>query len=201
MTFETGNTSYKLSFSFIAFAVLMMLICDEEIVLLSLCSSVVHESGHLFFIYFVGDKPKTVELTLFGMRIDRAERSEISYSNEALIASGGIIFNLIFALICYIIYRVSGTQMFIMLTVVNIIILLVNSVPVSILDFGRVLKCLFLMYYDGDKSEIILNHISYVCVGLFSIITVFYCKFVSVNFSLIAVTLYIIAITVIKKWS
>lgn len=201
MTFETGSTSYKLSFSFIAFAVLMMLICDDEIVFLSLGSSVVHESGHLFFIFLVGDKPKTVELTLFGMRIDRAECSEFSYIKEALIASGGIIFNLIFALSCYIIYQVSKSEIFIMLTVVNVIILLINSVPVSVLDFGRVLKCIFLLHFENEKCERILGYISYIFVGFFSVFTIFYCVFIGVNFSLIAVTLYIFSITVIKKWS
>lgn len=201
MTIETGRTSYKLSFSFIAFTVLMMLLLDEKIVFLSLCSSIVHECGHLFFIFAVGDKPKTVELTLFGMRIDRKESANLSYKKEALIASGGIIFNLIFALCCYIIYCVVGKEIFIMLTVVNIVIMLINSIPVHVLDFGRVLRYILLLHFDSEKCEKILIWLSYIFVGIVSAITVLYCIFINMNFSLIAVTLYIISITVIKKWS
>ncbi len=201
MTFESGGTSYKLSFSFIAFAIIMMLTCDEKIVFISLCSSVVHECGHLFFIFAFGDKPKAVELTLFGMRIDRTETAVFSYKKEALIAVGGILFNLIFAVSCYIIYIIIKSEIFLMLAVVNVIILLINSVPVSVLDFGRVLKCILHMFFESEKSEKILNYISYLFVFIFSLFTILYCVFIGVNFSLIAVTIYVISITVIKKWS
>ncbi len=201
MRFETADTSFRISFSFIAFVVLMMLLCDEKIVFISLCSSVFHETGHMLFIYFVGDKPKAVELTLFGMRIDRTDHSIFSYKKEALIAAGGIIFNLIFALCCYIIFLTTKNKILFILAVVNIVIASINSVPVRILDAGRIIRCLLLSRFDNEKSETIVDYISYISVILLSAVTLIYCIFVNINFSLIAVTIYILSITLIKKWS
>lgn len=201
MIIEIGKTSFNLKFSFVALIVTMMLVCDEKIVLVSLISSLVHESGHLLFMYLTGVVPKCVEFSLFGMRIDRNVSSNLSYKNEFLIATGGIIFNLIFSALCYIIYIINENMLFLLITAVNIMIVIINSFPVGVLDFGRALRYILLMYFDGKKSEKLLNIISYVFVIIFSLITAVYCIIIGFNISLITLTAYLIFITIIKKWS
>lgn len=201
MIFEVGKTNFKLGFSFVALVVLMLILCDEKIIFLSLCSSLIHESGHLFFIYAVGDKPQNVELTLFGMRIDRSQQYKLSYGKEALISLGGIIFNLIFALICYIIYAMYDNEVFFMLLSVNLVIIFINSLPVKVLDSARALKCILLIYFVEEKCERISDILSYLFVIIFTASVLFYTVFFDVNISLIAVTLYLFTITIIKKWS
>ena len=65
--------------------------------ILILCYGI-HEAGHLFFAYVTGAKIKNFKASLLRLNI-KYDCSEISYMKEALVCGGGIIFNLLFALI------------------------------------------------------------------------------------------------------
>ena len=198
MIFRFGNISIKLSFSFVALIVTMTLVCDEKIVFCSVLSSFIHECGHLFFMYFSDDKPSTIEFTLFGMRISKGESCSVSYKSEMLTALGGIIFNCVFSLIFFIAYKLSGRHELIIISIVNAAVAAVNAFPVSSLDSGRAVRC-FLKYKEADEACLTL--ISYMFTVVFVSASVIYTALFSVNISLIAVNLYLIFITVIKKWS
>ncbi len=201
MIFHIGKTNLRISFSFIALIVLMILLCEESIVLYSLISSIIHECGHLFFMYFTGDIPLRVDLTLFGMRIDKCNNVHISYKNEFLIALGGIIFNSAVALFCLIVYYKFRSPHLIYVSVINFVIAAVNMFPVSVLDFGRAVRFALLLSCEKEKGEKIADVISLSFVIIFVLFSVFYFIFVKINISLLAVNLYLIFITIIKKWS
>lgn len=201
MILQAGKTSIKLSFSFIALTVLMLLLREEKIILLSLLSSFIHESGHLLFMYLFGDSVKRIELSLFGMRIDKRTAVNISYKKDIAVALGGILFNLVFAVISYITYSISDSEFFLILSAINIIIAVVNSFPVSALDFGKALRCFLHLYLSEESAEIISDRISNVFILVFSSFSVLYSVFYGVNISLSAVNIYLIIITILKKRS
>ncbi len=201
MIFQIGKTRLRLSFSFVALIVLMIILCEERVVLYSLVSSLIHESGHLFIMCILGDVPKNVELTLFGMRIDRAGNIILSYKKEIFIALGGIIFNIVFALLCLALYKIYELPDFLVVSVVNLIIAAVNSFPVSVLDCGRAVKSAFFAVKSRETSEKITENISYIFIVVFAVISTIYIAFYGVNISLIAINLYLFFITIIKKWS
>ncbi len=201
MIFTLSKTNVKLSFSFVALVVLMLLLCDEIIVFLSLISSIVHESGHLFFMSILGDVPEKIELTMFGMRIDRQTTVKVSYKKDVIISLGGIIFNVIFAAVCYILYIFTDCSILLVVITVNIVIACVNSFPVSALDCARALRSLLLIYYDNSECEKITRAVSYIFVVIFFLSSTVYISFCGTNISLIILNVYLIIITVIKKWS
>ena len=84
MIFHIGKTEFKLTFSFVALLGIMVIVCEEKIVIYSLLSSVIHESGHLLFMYLFKTPPEKIELSLFGIRIDRTEKVCISYKKRFL---------------------------------------------------------------------------------------------------------------------
>lgn len=198
MIFRLGSIRIKLSFSFVALIALMMLVCDSEIVLCSFLSSVIHESGHLFFMCIMEDEPAKIEFSFFGMRISKASNFSTSYKNEIVIALGGIIFNLIAGVLFYVVHKLSGKSELLIISVVNIVVAAVNSFPVCPLDSGRALRYL-LKYKEIDES--LFNVISCIFTGLFVFLSALYIVLFGINVSLIAVNLYLIFITVIKKWS
>ena len=51
MTLIVGNTRYRVDFSFSLTVTLMVLFCHDDTVLLCLVSSMLHETGHLAFMY------------------------------------------------------------------------------------------------------------------------------------------------------
>ena len=198
MIFRFGNISIKLSFSFFALIVTMTLLCDEKIILCSVLSSLIHECGHLVFMFILDEKPSKIEFTLFGMRISKCDSCFTSYKNEILIALGGIIFNCIFGLVLFGLFRLSGKTELLIVSVVNFIIAAINSFPVSSLDLGRAIKY-FMKYKETDESYFTV--ISYFFTVLFVLSSAIYTVFYPVNISLIAIDVYLIFITVIKKWS
>lgn len=167
---------------------------------MSLFSSLIHESGHLLLMLHYGDRINYVELGIFGMRIEK-EGTALSYKKEALIAMGGIILNLICVVISVAGFLLTGKEGFMIFAVVNGFIALINMLPVKILDFGRCLISLLNEKYGEEKSSRITQMLSAVFTLIFSLVCIFYCVFIRLNFSFIAVTLYLNIITFKKKWS
>lgn len=201
MIFTVGKISFKLSFSFAALIVLMVILYEERIVIYSLVSSLIHESGHLLFMILSGEVPKAVYLTLFGMRIDRTEGVLISYRKEILISLGGIILNILFSVLFLILYSFYRHSELPVIAAVNLIIALVNALPVSALDLGRAIRYALYIKIDRESTEKCLKLISVIFIMLFSAFTAVYTVFLGINVSLIVINLYLIFITVIKKWS
>ncbi len=198
MIFRLGKTKIKLSFSFVALTVIMILVCNEEIVLCSFLASFIHECGHLFFMSVSDEKVRKIEMTLFGMRINRIDKSCISYKSEILIALGGIIFNYISAALFYVMFKLYGNSVLLIISTVNIIVAVVNSFPVSALDLGRAIR--YTLKYK-ELNESYFSIISYAFTLIFVAVSAVYTVKYGINISLIAINLYLIFITVIKKWS
>ena len=190
----------RIRFSFAAVITVMLLFSEEKIVLMSLLSSLIHESGHLLIMIYYGDRINYVELGLFGMRIEK-EGTVLSYKKEALIAMGGIILNLLFAFISVAGFLLFKKEGFILLALVNGFVALINMLPVKFLEFGRCIVSLLNEKYPEEKVSRITQLISAVFTLVFSIMCIFYCIFIRLNFSFIAVTVYLNIITFKKKWS
>ncbi len=167
---------------------------------MSLFSSLIHESGHLLLMLFYGDRINYIELGLFGMRIEK-EGAVLSYKKEGLIAMGGIILNLICAVISVAGFLFFGKESFMIFAVVNGFIAFINMLPVKTLDFGRCLICLLNERYGEEKESGITEILSAVFTVIFSLACIIYCIFIRLNFSFIAVALYLNIITFKKKWS
>ncbi len=178
----------------------MLVFSDEKIVLMSLFASLIHESGHLLLMLFFGDRINYIELGIFGMRIEK-EGTVLSYKKEALIAMGGILLNFICVLLSLTGFFLTEKEAFAAFAVVNGFVALINMLPVRILDFGRCLKCLLNEKYSEEKSDRIMMLLSAAFTVVFSTVCIIYCIFVSLNFSFIAVSLYLNIITFKKKWS
>ncbi len=201
MIFRIGRLKLKLSFSFVALTALMVILCEEKIVIYSLLSSFIHETGHLFFMWVTGDLPKIIELSFFGMRIEKAEQVCISYKKDFFVAIGGIAFNLLTVLICIALNNFLRSAYLSEFAAVNLIVASINSFPVSALDGGRALKSVFLLSNDKDVSDGYSVFFSDIFLIIFTAATVIYIIFYGINISLVAIILYLIFITIIKKWS
>ena len=201
MTLIVKDTKYKVDFTFSLTVTLMLLLCKEETVIISLLSAMLHETGHLLFMFLFHQRVHSVTFGCFGVRIDREFSSSLSYKKEALIALGGIMVNFIIAISGTIYYHLYGSVFSLKLTAVNIIIALFNMIPLDTLDMGRVLRYTLLYCTDENKCDRILNVISIVFVNLLAGICFIYSLFIGFNLSLIATTVYLYVITLFKKWS
>jgi hypothetical protein len=201
MTLIVNDTRYKIDFTFALTVTLMLLLCSEETVMISLLSSILHEAGHLILMFIFRQKVISVIFGSFGVRIERQLTESLSYKKEAIIALGGIGVNFTVAIISFIHYYLYGSDFSAKLSVVNVIIALFNMIPIDILDMGRVLRYTLLCYKDEDKCQRIIYIISVIFINLLAAGCIVYSLFFSFNISLITVTVYLYVITLFKKWS
>ena len=201
MTLIVKETRYKIDFTFALTVTLMLLLCDEDTVVISLLSSFLHEMGHLSFMYIFSQRVISVTFGAFGVRINRQYNSSLNYKKEALIASGGILVNFIVAITGILYYYLTSSIFGLKLAVVNIFIASFNMIPIDSLDMGRVLRYTLLYSMDEDKCDRMLRVISALFINLLAGICLTYTIFIGFNLSLITVTLYLYVITLFKKWS
>ncbi|MFI3141436.1 MAG: hypothetical protein R3Y27_03895 [Clostridia bacterium] len=198
MIIEINQTRYKLGFSFIAVLTLMLALSNDYIVVCSIIVSVLHECGHLFFMYIFGSYPIMVEFGAFGIRIEKQENSKLTYAQEAIISLGGVMVNFILCGIGFCYYLKIGSNLALQFALVNIFIASLNLMPVQMLDAGRFLKYMFLIKFSVDKTQMILEKISFLTVIFFGLFVLWYTLRVSLNYSLIVVFIYLLIID--RKW-
>lgn len=201
MKFEIRKTSVSFNFSFMLAVCLMLLFCDEAIVLMCLAASLLHEGGHLIFMLMFSQEILCVDFGAFGVRIEKGQGSIISYKKEALTALGGIMINFLLAFLSIMYYHLKGNNYAFAFFFVNIFLAAFNCLPVEVLDMGRALSCLLLISYDEAKVRHIADIISFVTVNLLLAFAVCFTVFIKLNFTLIFVSVYLYVITLFKKWS
>ncbi len=201
MTLIVRDTHYRVDFTFGLTVTLMLLLCREDTVILCLVSSMLHEFGHLFFMYIFHQRAESVTFGAFGIRIQRRSSCILSYNKEAVIASGGILINFLIAFFSYLYYYLQSSSFALKLMGVNIIIALFNMIPIEVLDMGRVIRYTLLSFTGENLCDRILKIVSVIFVNALAVATVCCSIFIGINISLIAVTLYLYIITLIKKWS
>lgn len=199
MQVKYRKTSVSVTFPFIATVTLMLILCEEEIVLISVFSSFFHEMGHLLFLMIFSAPPSLIIFGAFGIRIERNSDILLNFKKEALVSLGGIFANCLLAvcgLLFYTVYNsIFGAQLF----AVNVFIAAFNMLPVRLLDCGRFLECILGAAFSFEKSEKLMSVISLATVVFIVILCLLYNIFVSFNISFIAVCVYIILITTLKE--
>lgn len=129
----------------------------------------IHESGHYFFSIIVKSKCKEIRIYPFGGLTVYNEDLNISTNKELFILIGGIIFQLLFMLLCTILYK-NG---FIIQRVYNIILkinkLLIsfNFMPILPLDGGKLLNIILDKIFNYKLANIISIIISVLFMLLF----------------------------------
>lgn len=191
MKIKLSETEVRLDVSFVLVSTLMLIFCEEKIVLISVFSAMLHECGHLVMMYLCKEKPQKVVFGAFGVRIEKYAFSGVSYTKEILIAFGGIIVNLALFAVSLLIYGFTQNIFALYAGIINVFIAIMNMIPVKALDLGRAINCFLLMRKSEDRAEKISDIISLIFCIVFLVFTVFYCICVKVNISLIAVCIYL----------
>lgn len=201
MTVDIKGTQIRLSFSFVFVLTLMLLFCRQDVVLMCLWASLLHELGHIIFMLIFHERILSVDFGAFGLRIEKADNGRVSYKKECIIALGGIIINFTLAFLSIMYYYFSSKLILLNFSVINIMIALFNCVPIEALDMGRALYCLFMLRLEPTRAQRALNIISLCFVNFLALLCIIYTGFFCVNISLIAVTVYLYIITLFKKRS
>lgn len=169
MEFKIKNTLVKIEFSFfilMSFAVLYGYEYSFNIVVFSFF----HETGHLAALLALGIQPALISLNFFGISL-KYQNCLSKYKELAVILSGPLV-NFVF----YLIFKDD----------INLVLTILNILPVFPLDGGRMMKIVFPKFYK------VINTITLIAVFILS-----FCLLINYKiYSLLLIAIYLIVFNI-----
>lgn len=155
--------------------------------LLLVIAYLIHELGHLFFARLTGAKMRKIKVGAMHLSLSY-DPSELSYIREMLICFGGIVFNLISALIFFVIpfFHKESAKFF---AVCNLSLAIMNLYPASVLDGGGILKCILYMIFPQTVAEKISRGVSVFAIILLWLLCVYFQLVFMPNVSLFIISM------------
>lgn len=150
----------------------------------------IHELGHFFFARVVGASIKKMNASSFRLTIEY-DSTKLSYAKEILVCLGGIIFNLISALVASLIpiFRGEVADFFI---ICSLSLAIMNLYPITVLDGGGALKLLLKMLLSEERVEKISRAVSLIAVFLMWLVSCYLILVFSTNLSLFVISMLLI---------
>ena len=183
-------SKFKNTLSILAVILSLMSISVSQSPFLLVLAYFIHELGHVFFARLMGAEMLKIRGGAFHLSLTYDTKG-ISYLKEAVVCLGGIIFNLITALVILMI-NTSNNDTLSTFFVFNLSLALMNLYPVSILDGGNILKSLFLWKMSGDVAEKLHKWISFFAVILLWLFSVYMQIIFSTNISLLFISIFLL---------
>ena len=195
MRVKLGETTLRINISFAA-AVTFTLILDES----GLCAAalfccIVHELGHIISLLAMGEKPGLIELSFYGIKLERQGISGIGSFGEIIIYASGPTANFVLSALLFICGKSSETET---AAVISLCVGIFNLLPCQPLDGGNILYYFLNRRMSENKCEKICFYVS--CIVLVPMAmagAVLAVK--SGNITLISVSVYLAAATVMNK--
>ena len=190
MKININSRKIKELLSLIAIIFSIMNISLSKNPLLLILSYIIHEMGHIFFAKILKADISKISGGVFHLSISY-DTKKLTFLKEALVCSGGIIFNLFFALIFSLI-NTSNNDTLSTLFVFNISLALMNLYPISILDGGGIIKALISSQIQGEVAEKAVKWISFFFALILWLISVYFQIVFSTNVSLLFISIYLL---------
>ena len=156
---------------------------------LLIASYLIHELGHLFFAKINSVKMGKIKLGPFKMKLFY-DCSSISYKRELLVCAGGIVFNLLCVIVT--LPLKSHFEAISFFCVCNLSLALMNFYPVSTLDGGRIMRCLFLIIFEEELATKICRVTSFLFAFFLWLFAVYLLLVLDSNASLFFISVFLL---------
>ncbi|MBQ3077846.1 MAG: hypothetical protein IJC43_08305 [Clostridia bacterium] len=166
---------------------------------LLLLSAMLHEMGHLRALWHCGVPVTGVTLHPFGIEIEAPGLALLPYRDELCVAAAGPLCNLLTALCTLLTAALFGSfPGALFFTVCNLTLCLLNLMPVTGLDGGRMLAALVLPVLGLERGEAVLQTVSGAASALILTAGLVLLWVTRCNFSLAMVGAYLLARQALK---
>ena len=186
----------KIDIKIFAFLILFCITRQIEIYVLLMIFAILHELGHLVAGMCLKLKPKKIELNPFGLSVTfegiGSNFKANTQVNKILIAIAGPFVNLICVILAFVlpIGEISTSVVY-----SNLILMLVNLIPVYPLDGGRILKCVLHMkfgYFEACKMTNKISNFIVILLTMGASLMIFYFE----NIAILLIIGYLILLTI-----
>lgn len=191
MIFNVFGVKVEITFWFVALITFIFSLNAPSNVLVTVFSSILHETGHLLIMTSVGNKPQAIRFEITGMNIIRQPDLKISTKNEIFIALGGPLINLICFLISVVILCIYENENILTFGCINLILMIFNLLPINKLDGGLALYYILSQKFDNLTCTKILKITSVFFIALIYIWGIFAFVSSKYNISLIIIAIFL----------
>lgn len=193
---KRGKTAIKISF-FGLFMLLSLIATHSYLSFAAIAAASLHELSHLAVARLLGTRLSSMKLGIFGASLSM-DAHTTSYKSEILIALAGPAANLISAAI--IICLASAPSVFVqMLLSASIFLGLLNLLPISDFDGGRILFCFIAVHGSLNLANVILKITSFVFLFSLWVLSVYLILRLGASLSLFVFSASVFCKTFIKE--
>lgn len=188
MNFELFSIRFKVPFLSVAVMSCVLILDESFKVCACFIAAIIHECGHLIAMYITGKRPKSIKVSLFDICIQAdTHRGDM---NDLFITLSGPVFNLLFAAVLY--------PFSFKLFACNIVIAVFNLLPVETFDGGHALKVMLNTVLNEKTTDILIKILTFIILIPLFITGLVVLMFSKYNYSLLLISLYLVAILFIK---
>lgn len=150
MKLELGKTVLRINMSFAAAVTLTLILDESGMCAVAFFCCLVHEAGHIICLLILGEKPALIELSFYGIKLERRNAS-MSSGEEIAVYISGPAANFVFCILFFslgIFSESLKTAGFI-----SLFVGIFNLIPCRPLDGGNLLLSMFLRFFDEENAE------------------------------------------------
>lgn len=197
MKFKLFGTEIYISFLFCAALCFMLVIDRTGLIIPTLFSVFIHESGHLLAMWAADCQPRAIRLIPTSVQIVRGFSTK-KYGEIAITVCGPAANLVIFGVLLanYFIFKSEQSFTF---SILNLVIAVFNLLPVSGLDGGTLLTLAIAHFTDIYRAERIVRIITAVFAFVAFLLGVYLWVSGTVNISVFIVAVYLAVCSFIKK--
>lgn len=156
MKLNLGETVLRINISFAAAVTLTLIIDESGLCAAALFCCVVHEAGHIICLILLGEKPKLIEMSFYGVKLERKTECIQSTEEIAVYASGPLA-NFVLSAVMFAAGRSEGIKT---AAVISLCVGIFNLLPCMPLDGGNLLHFFLGRLMSEEKSDKISFYVS-----------------------------------------
>lgn len=128
---------------------------------LSFIAALLHELTHLFFLFECDCKKALLEFFPGGIKLNAEGFSQLSYKDTVLCTVSAPLMNIFTGILSYYFGLLFSSQLLVEFSTVNLILGIINLLPLRFLDGGRALYAMLLNKNDMDRAEKICDFFAF----------------------------------------
>lgn len=196
MQFRIMGVNIYISFFFYV-GVCLILLTDRNDTAMSVLVGVIgHEISHLIAMRKLKCLPESIIISPGGFNI--RGRCFVTYTQQVIISLAGPLFNIIGALLIYIVYTFYPLKNLQYWSVSWLLLGCINLLPTNGLDGGTILQTALLKFLKPVKVKIILQVVSLTILSAFSFLTIIFSNNYGCNLSFILFGIYLLLSITLK---
>lgn len=196
MKINFGDTRVRINISFAAVITSLLILDESGLCALALFCCIIHETAHIVCLLIQGEKPALIELSYYGIKLERKPVSGVTGISDILVYSAGPAVNILFAAVLFSFYPES--EKIRTAAAISLCTGLFNLLPCRPLDGGNILYAVLCRNTTEEKAERICFTV--ICAVLLPMTSAGFIVFLRYgNVSLCAAAFYLAAVSFFDK--